>query len=158
MLDLYGPIELLYFVAGNRYLNVTIITPTADNIVITPPMGNRYNSVFKPEIVGAATFEDDLDLDVLLVPGGAAARDSTLTYVDDYVAEMFPKVKYLLTICTGAIFAARGGAFDGRRATTNKNAWDLVTQHGTNVTWVAPARFVQDGKVLSSSGVCICLR
>jgi transcriptional regulator GlxA family with amidase domain len=76
-----------------------------------------------------------------------------MTYVDDYVIEKLPSVRYLLTICTGAIFAARGGVFNNRRATTTKNAWNLVTAHGENVTWVAPARFVIDDNLWSSSGV-----
>ena len=144
---------MLYLVAANRQLDVKIITPTTENIVISPPLGNRFNSTYAPEIVGVATMDDDLDLDVLVVPGGAAARDPTLTYVDDYIVEKMPDLDYLMTICTGAIFAARGGVFDGRRATTNKNAWDLVTAHGDNVTWVAPARYVIDGNIWSSSGV-----
>lgn len=153
ILDVYGPLELLYFVAGNTHVNVKLITPTADNVVVTPPMGNRFNSTYSPEIVGQATFDDDLDLDVLVVPGGAAARDPALTYVDDYLVKMFPRVRHFVTVCTGALFAARAGVLDGRRATTNKNAWELVTAHGDNVTWVAPARFVRDGNVWTSSGV-----
>ncbi|KAF5011992.1 hypothetical protein FDECE_1932 [Fusarium decemcellulare] len=153
LVDVFGPLEVLYFVAGNRHLNVKIITPTEDSIIVTPPMKNPHNSTFSPEIVGRATFDDELDLDVLLVPGGAAARDPSLTYVDDYVKKMFPKVKYFLTVCTGAIFAARAGVLEGKRATTNKNAWDLVTAEGNNITWVAPARYVIDGNVWSSSGV-----
>jgi putative intracellular protease/amidase len=154
MLDIYGPLEMLYIVAANYYFNLTIITPNGENVVVKPPMGNPHNSTFSPEYVGSASFEDELDLDVLMVPGGAAARDPALTYVDDYLVKMKPQVDYLITICTGAIFAARGGLFDGRRVTTNKNAWSLVTAHGENVTWVAPARYVIDGDIWSSSGVC----
>lgn len=153
LLDVYGPIEMLYLVASNRHLSVKIITPTDENIVVSPPLGNRYNSTYAPEIVGVATMDEDLDLDILVVPGGAAARDDSMTYVDDYIVEKLPGLRYLHTICTGAIFAARGGVFNGRRATTNKNAWDLVTAHGDNVTWVAPARYVIDGNIWSSSGV-----
>ncbi|KAH7358396.1 DJ-1/PfpI family protein [Plectosphaerella cucumerina] len=153
LLDVYGPIELLYIVAGNLHLDVKIITPTTDNVVITPPLGNRFNSTYQPEIVGQATFDDDLDLDVLVVPGGAVARDPNTLYIDEYLIKMFPRVRHFVTICTGAIFAARAGLFDNRRATTNKAAWNLVTAHGENVTWVAPARYVRDGNVWSSSGV-----
>lgn len=153
LLDVYGPLGLLYLVAATQHLQVTIITPTNEDVVITPPLGNRFNSTYQPVIVGKATFDDDLDLDILVVPGGAAARDTSMTYVDDYVVEKLPSLRYLLTICTGAIFAARGGVFNNRRATTNKNAWNLVTAHGENVTWVAPARFVIDDNLWSSSGV-----
>jgi transcriptional regulator GlxA family with amidase domain len=154
LLDIYGPIEMLYIVSGRSYINLTIITPTSDSVVLSPPNGNPFGSTYIPEIVGSATIEDDLDLDVLLVPGGAAARDTTLMWVDDYLVKMTPKVDYLITICQGAIFAARAGLLDGRCATTNKRAWDFITSHGENVTWVAPARFVIDDNIWSSSGVC----
>jgi transcriptional regulator GlxA family with amidase domain len=154
LLDVFGPLEMLYLVAANNYLNLTIITPTKENVVLTPPLGNKFNSTYGPVYVGSATMKDNLDdLEVLLIPGGAAARDQSLLYIDDWVAEMYPKVRYLVTICTGAIFAARAGVLDGRRATTNKRAWALVTAQGNNVTWVAPARFVVDGNIWSSSGV-----
>ncbi|KAI9159014.1 DJ-1 family [Paramyrothecium foliicola] len=153
LLDVFGPLEVLYFVAGKSYLNLTIITPTEENVVLDPPMGNKFNSIYAPTYVGSATMKDNLDLDVLLIPGGAAARDPSLLYIDDWVAEMYPKVKYLVTICTGAIFPARAGVFDNRRVTTNKKAWETVTKHGNNVTWVAPARYVVDGNIWSSSGV-----
>jgi putative intracellular protease/amidase len=149
---------VLYYVAANRQLSVTIINPTTDNIIVNTPMGNPYNSTFGPEVVGRATFDDDLDLDVLLVPGGAASRDPSMTYVDDYIKKMFPRVKHFITVCTGAIFAARAGVLEGRRATTNKRAWDLVTAEGENITWVAPARFVRDGNLWSSSGVSLNTR
>ncbi|KAF4968455.1 hypothetical protein FSARC_4149 [Fusarium sarcochroum] len=153
-MDIYGPLEVLYFVASNRQLSVKIINPTEDNVVVKPPMGNKYNSTYAPEIVGSATMEDlDIDLDVLVVPGGAVARDPNTQYIDEYLVKMFPRVKHFVTVCTGALFAARAGLLDNRRATTNKGAWSTVTEHGTNVTWVAPARFVRDGNLWTSSGV-----
>lgn len=153
MIDVFGPLEVLYFVSTKNFVNVTVITPTADPVVITPPGNNTMGSLFKPTIVGGATMKDKLDIDVLLIPGGAAARDPKMTFIDDWVKEMYPNVRYLVTICTGAIFPARAGLLDGRRVTTNKKAWDVVTKHGKDVKWVAPARYVVDGNIWSSSGV-----
>lgn len=154
LMDIYGPLEVLYFVAGNMNIHVTIVTPSDANVVVKPPMGNPHNSTYQLGVVGHATMDDtDLDFDVLLVPGGAVARDPNTAYIDEYLSLMAPKTDYLFTVCTGALFAARAGLFDNRRATTNKNAWELVTAHGDNTTWVAPARFVIDGNVWSSSGV-----
>jgi transcriptional regulator GlxA family with amidase domain len=153
MIDVFGPLEILYFVAAKEFLNVTVITPTADPVVVKPPGNNTAGSIFQPTIVGSATMQDNLDLEVLLIPGGAAARDPNMMFIDDWVAQMYPNVRYLITICTGAIFPARAGVLDGRRATTNKRAWDVVTKHGNGVEWVAPARYVVDGNIWSSSGV-----
>ena len=155
LLDVYGPIEMLFMVATMQYLELTIITPTDEGVIITPGMGNPNGSVYEPVIVGTATMQDEIDIDILVVPGGAAARDPSMTYVDDYLKKKMPDLEYLITICTGAAFAARGGLLEGRRATTNKAAWDTITAHGKDITWVAPARYVIDDNIWSSSGVSL---
>ena len=53
----------------------------------------------------------------------------------------------------GAALLARAGVLDDRRATTNKLAFDWVVSQGPRVTWVRKARWVEDGKFVTSSGV-----
>ena len=48
---------------------------------------------------------------------------------------------------------ARAGLLDGRRATTNKAFFQWVADQGPRVTWVKVARWVDDGKFVTSSGV-----
>jgi len=57
------------------------------------------------------------------------------------------------TVCTGAALLARTGLLDNRPATSNKMAWDWVTQQGPGVPWVRQARWVDDEDIVSSSGV-----
>ena len=57
------------------------------------------------------------------------------------------------TVCTGSALLARTGLLDGRPATSNKLAWDWVVQQGPAVRWQRRARWVDDGNVLTSSGV-----
>jgi transcriptional regulator GlxA family with amidase domain len=57
------------------------------------------------------------------------------------------------TVCTGSALLARTGLLDGRPATSNKLAWDWVVQQGPRVRWQRRARWVDDGNVLTSSGV-----
>ena len=42
---------------------------------------------------------------------------------------------------------------DGKRATTNKMAFQKIAAQGPKVDWVKQARWVEDGKFLTSSGV-----
>jgi transcriptional regulator GlxA family with amidase domain len=42
---------------------------------------------------------------------------------------------------------------DGRRATTNKRAFKWVAEQSAKVNWVREARWVEDGKFATSSGV-----
>src|SRR6185295_16465540 len=57
------------------------------------------------------------------------------------------------SVCTGAALLARAGILDGRRATTNKFAFQWVVEQGPRVEWVREARWVEDGKFATSSGV-----
>ncbi|KAK1972105.1 DJ-1/PfpI family protein [Colletotrichum sublineola] len=155
MLDIFGPLDALQLVAKNRHLNLHLIAATLDPVTTAPQAAgmNAYNSSFWPTIQPTATFDDDLDLDVLLIPGGPGIRAPGLEPIVDYVKRYYPRVKYLISICTGASFAARSGVLDGKRATTNKASWKLITDMGPKVKWVSPARYVNDGNVWTSSGV-----
>jgi len=45
------------------------------------------------------------------------------------------------------------GVLDGRMATSNKRAWDMVTALTDKVAWQSSARWVVDGPFWTSSGV-----
>ena len=92
------------------------------------------------------------DIDVLVVPGGGGTRRDMSAEIA-FIAATYPRLKYIISICTGASLLSRAGVLSGRRATTNKRSWAWATSHGTNITWVATARWVADGNVFSSSGV-----
>ncbi|KAF2994941.1 hypothetical protein E8E13_001954 [Curvularia kusanoi] len=94
------------------------------------------------------------DIEVLLVPGGGGTRQN-MTEEIAFVKEIYPKLKYIISICTGATLLSRAGILNHRRATTNKRAWAWATTvAGTNTTdWVPNARWVSDGNVFTSSGI-----
>jgi len=56
-------------------------------------------------------------------------------------------------VCTGSALLARTGVMDGRPATSNKVAWDWVVKQGPRVRWQRKARWVDDGDLVTSSGV-----
>jgi transcriptional regulator GlxA family with amidase domain len=45
------------------------------------------------------------------------------------------------------------GLLDGKKATTNKQDFNDTVHLGPNVNWVKKARWVEDGKFFTSSGV-----
>jgi transcriptional regulator GlxA family with amidase domain len=59
----------------------------------------------------------------------------------------------LVTICAGALIAARAGLLDGRRATTHHHHLDELTAVAPRCDVVANRVFVLDGDVASSAGV-----
>lgn len=117
-----------------------------------PVSAGTSAGVLQPSVLATHSFADAPRLDVLLVPGGRGTRRND-SGVEDFVRQRFARLDYLLSVCTGAVSLAKAGVLGGRRATTNKAAWAWATSHGDNVTWVPAARWVEDGKVWTSSGV-----
>jgi transcriptional regulator GlxA family with amidase domain len=70
-----------------------------------------------------------------------------------WLAAAADRAEIVASVCTGSALLAKAGVLDGRRATTNKNAFDWVASQGPAVHWQRRARWVEDGKFITSSGV-----
>ena len=107
-----------------------------------------------PTVQVDAALDDAGELDLLLVPGGMGTR--TEVGNEEFLSSLQAKASectYVTSVCTGAALLARAGLLDGRRATSNKLAFEWVTTQGPEVEWVKQARWVADGKFWTSSGV-----
>ncbi|KAH8903981.1 DJ-1/PfpI family protein [Coniochaeta sp. PMI_546] len=155
--DVFGPLEVLSGISNNHQINLFLLAETLDPILTRPRIVamNPTNSSVYPTVLPTHTFADAPDLDVLIIPGGMGMRapDDLLKAELKYITDAYPKVKYIITVCTGSALLARTGILDGRRATTNKTSWKGVVQYGPLVKWVAPARWVVDGNIWTAAGV-----
>ena len=92
--------------------------------------------------------------DLLLVPGGFGTRGLVLD--EEFLAELGRLVErsnFVLSVCTGSALLAKAGSLRGRKATSNKLAFDWVASQDPQVDWIRRARWVVDGKFYTSSGV-----
>jgi transcriptional regulator GlxA family with amidase domain len=71
----------------------------------------------------------------------------------EFLRERAAQAERMLSVCTGSALLAKAGLLDGRRATSNKQFFDLARQQGPKVQWVEEARWVEDGKFVTASGV-----
>jgi len=100
------------------------------------------------------SFGDVPPFDILLVPGGPGTRDEvTREAFLGRLRTASERAAITATVCTGSALLARTGLMDGRPATTNKIAWDWAVQQGPKVLWKRKARWVDDGNLVTSSGV-----
>jgi transcriptional regulator GlxA family with amidase domain len=151
VLDAYGPIQAF---GACRQLRPD---GTPDRFFEICTMAEQVGPVRSGE--GPATQADHSfahapDYDILLVPGGFGARAAVND--EHFLARLATasrRARITATVCTGSALLARTGLIDGRPATSNKIAWDWVVQHGPRVRWKRRARWVDDGDVLTSSGV-----
>ncbi|GJN70014.1 dj-1 family protein [Purpureocillium lilacinum] len=163
-LDVFGPLEMFYSLSRSYKMTLSVIAekpgPVSGGI---PPIkaedateAQDFGWMLQPTIDATHSFDDAPAIDVLLIPGGygnVALEQNNNTMVEDFIRRRIDRVDYLFSVCTGAVSLAKAGVLEGKKATTNKASWAWVTSHGTNVTWVPVARWVQDGKIWSSSGV-----
>lgn len=155
-LDVFGPLDALNLLSFTTQLNLSIIARTLDPVTTKPqsPAMLAIGSNFGQSVLPTHTFDNaPEDIEVLIVPGGVGTRSPDLSPEINFIKQRYPKLKHLLSVCTGAGLLARAGVLDGKRATTNKKAWAETTALGPNVNWVTHARWVEDGNLWTSSGV-----
>jgi len=142
LLDLYGPLEM--FGLNQDAFKIHVVAETMDPVAATPG----------PKTQPDEAFGDRERYDILLIPGGMGSRpgmeNKTLL---NWIAEQSERAEIVATVCTGSALLAGTGQLDGKRATSNKLAWKWVTSQGPKVNWVHKARWVEDGKFFTSSGV-----
>lgn len=172
-LDVFGPLDVFNSLSMLYHfpIKMTMLARTADPVETSHQRaGNQMFShpetdcsqtmnidrTFAQQLEFQATgSRDDTGkgaIDVLIVPGGVGTRND-MSHEIEFVKEMYPSLKAVLSVCTGATILARAGVLDGRRATTNKRAWEWATSTGPNVNWIGQARWVVDGNITTGSGI-----
>lgn len=141
LLDVFGPVGLFGHVPEIEVEYVAHISGP-----ITSAQG--------AQVITTRCAADLETVDILLVPGGAGSR----TLVEDaefldWLNNLGSRARLVASVCTGAALLAAAGLLEGKRATSNKLAFDWATSFGNEVTWVKEARWVEDGDRWSSSGV-----
>ncbi len=141
-LDYFGPIEML----GGLTEQIEIIT-VAKGCDPVP-------SVHGQQIVIDKAISEKSDYDLLLIPGGDTAlnegEDDELLH---WIRETSANAERVMAVCTGTVLLGMAGVLDGRKATTNKLDFTKTVHLAPHATWVKQARWVEDGKFFTSSGV-----
>jgi transcriptional regulator GlxA family with amidase domain len=149
LLDVFGPLEM-FATLGHARARIHLIAaaagPVKSAMAADGPLG--------PAVLAEHGFADAPALDILLVPGGfgtvpALADDALLGFIRERAAT----TPIVASVCTGSALLARAGVLDGKRATSNKQFFDLARRQSDRVQWIEAARWVDDGNVVTSSGV-----
>ena len=89
-----------------------------------------------------------------MVPGGIGTRQEINNpRLLDYVRQADQVTDYTTSVCTGSALLAKAGLLNGHQATTNKMAFFLAQQQSKEIEWIVDARWVESGKMFTSSGV-----
>jgi cyclohexyl-isocyanide hydratase len=102
-------------------------------------------------ILADTTLADCPKLDVLCVPGGPG----TAAMMEDaevlaFLREQAGRVRFVTSVCTGALILGAAGLLRGKRATTHWASHDLLGALGAIPT---KGRVVRDGNLITGGGV-----
>jgi putative intracellular protease/amidase len=151
VLDVYGPVQAFATCRvqqpdGARQPLFELFSMAEQAGVFKPGEG--------PPSYAEYSFVEAPAYDLLLIPGGFGTRAAVHNEAFlKHLAEASQRAIITTTVCTGSALLARTGILDGRPATSNKLAWDWVVQQGPRVRWMRQARWVDDGTIVTSSGV-----
>jgi cyclohexyl-isocyanide hydratase len=137
-LDLTGPFEVFAKMPG---ATVHLVWKSLEPVAAETGM----------RILPDTTLADCPQLDVLCVPGGpgvsAIMEDAEVLA---FLREHAGRVRFLTSVCTGALILGAAGLLRGRRATTHWASHDLLAAFGAIPT---AGRVVRDGNVITGGGV-----
>jgi putative intracellular protease/amidase len=140
-LDVFGPVQM-----WGRMRGYEIVIVSQDGGPVRSSQGITTQSTY--------SFRTAPQLDILMVPGGTGTRAEVGNpAMLDFIRRQDKATEWTTSVCTGSALLAKAGILDGRSATTNKIGFDWATSQSTAVKWQGRARWVVDGKYMTSSGV-----
>ncbi|MBL0173037.1 MAG: DJ-1/PfpI family protein [Gemmatimonadaceae bacterium] len=141
VLDVFGPVEMWSYVSEFK---VVMIAQTAGPV----------RSAQGVSTVADFSFETAPPLDIMMVPGGIGTRTELQNPVFlDYLRAQHKRTEITTSVCTGSALLAKAGILKGHKATSNKAYFSMAVDEDPDVDWIVKARWVDDGKLLTSSGV-----
>ncbi|KAI1318131.1 hypothetical protein EDD11_007183 [Mortierella claussenii] len=144
LLDLMGPMRIFGEKLNTLDIEISFISST-----MKPAISSQ-----QVEVTPHYTVENAPKIDLFFTPGGIGSHGiGAQKDLMKLLSARIEEARWVMSVCTGAGILAKSGHMDGYKATTNKAVFQMTTSEGPNVDWVKRARWVQDGKFVTSSGV-----
>ena len=148
-LDFCGPLEV-FAITGQRATGPVPFTVTTVAERNDPPINTRSGLRITPYY----TFDNAIQADILLIPGGLGARHECHNpAMLNFVREQAEQAEIVLSVCTGALLLGASGLLDGLDATTHHGALDELQTTAPKACVVRDRRFVDNGQIITSAGI-----
>ncbi|WP_411728367.1 GlxA family transcriptional regulator [Methyloglobulus sp.] len=159
LIDAIGPTEVFNFTnAALQQMGRISLSESVYTLSIVAEKKGPVKTSSGVCLVADKGYEDmDEGIDTLMVAGAthvvyleAAKQD---TKMRNWLIHMMPKVRRMVSICTGALILAEAGLLDGRKATTHWLYCDQLALQHRNIRVEPDKIFVRDGNMYTSGGV-----
>jgi transcriptional regulator GlxA family with amidase domain len=117
-LDAIGPLEVLRFLPGARV-----------ELVSESPGPVRTDSDVL-ELNATASYDDDTEPDVVVVPGGPGTAESLGGPLVPWLQRVHPTTTWTTSVCSGSLLLAHAGLLQGAPATSHFAVLDLLPHLG----------------------------
>lgn len=138
VLDFAGPMEVF------SYAGYQVFTVSRTKAPITSQGILSINPDY--------SIEDAPEADILAFFGGNSGAGFADPAITDWIKKQ-QNVQYYFSVCTGAFALAKAGLLDGQTATTFHDALEGLENNYPKVKVVKNARYVDNGKVITTAGV-----
>ncbi|MGR8981155.1 MAG: GlxA family transcriptional regulator [Gammaproteobacteria bacterium] len=154
LIDVSGPISVFSFANKAAVLVGQATEPVYRLIVAASIKGPVRTSSGICLCADQAIDEPITGIDTLMVAGGAAIDHAIHDEkIQHWLIRMYPQVRRLASICTGAFILAESGLLNNRKATTHWLYCQAFADQYRNVKVEPEKIFVRDGNVYTSGGV-----
>jgi transcriptional regulator GlxA family with amidase domain len=148
-LDFTGPLEV-FSITGQRATGPVPFTVTTVAERRTPPITTRSGM----RVIPYYTFNDAIQADILIVPGGLGARHERLNAVMiNFLRQQAIKAEIVMSICTGALLLGTAGLLDGLNVTTHKGALEELAEIAPSACVLSDRRVIDNGQIITSAGI-----
>lgn len=139
-LDTIGPMEVLRFLPGARV------------VFVAAERGPVPTDVPGVSLTATASFDEVLEADVVVVPGGPGTADVLDGALTRWLAAVHPTTRWTTSVCSGSLVLAAAGLIPGGRATSHFSVTELLPLFG--VTPASERVLVDDEHhVITAAGV-----
>lgn len=142
LLDFAGPAEVFIVAGEGRLFRVVTLSAGPERTLRT--MGGV-------QITADHGLADAPPLDVLVLPGGD--MDNVDAAAIGWVTEAAAKAQITMSVCMGALLAARAGLLDDVDATTHHWGLERLQKNAPRARVVTGKRFVDAGRIVTTAGV-----
>lgn len=158
LIDLCGPLDVFKHADWRVRTTCNLDTPVYRLEVFAAQAGPVLTSTGLAIVAGQAFGTVDVEIDTLILPGIADSADKVVEAFQDpaligWLRAMAPRVRRLVSVCTGAFLLAASGLLDGRRVTTHWGFSQRLSRDYPTIKVEPDQIFVRDGAIYTSGGI-----
>ncbi len=154
IIDLCGPLDVFKHADCRVRPTGNLDTPVYRLEVFAAQAGPVLTSTGLAIVAGQAFGTVDVEIDTLIVPGSPeiseALHDPVLIR---WLRAMAPRVRRLVSVCTGAFLLAASDLLEGRRVTTHWFYSQRLAREYPTIKVEPDQIFVRDGAIYTSGGI-----